>query len=136
MWGYLVILQLSFMFLCFTDCLCGCVFFSGILLIYSAVYLPVCLVKLLGQPALADTSSKELEGFVGAKLLTLQTATIAFGLGRRRWSSPQNSAIYTVSVPQHHTITAGLPLIKCRLFFWVDLDKLVSRLSPSLPAVA
>jgi len=28
-----------FMFLCFTDCLYGCVFFSDILLIYSAVYL-------------------------------------------------------------------------------------------------
>jgi len=27
------------MFLCFTDCLYGCVFFSDILLIYSAVYL-------------------------------------------------------------------------------------------------
>ena len=26
-----------FMFLCFTDCLYGCVFFSDILLIYSAV---------------------------------------------------------------------------------------------------
>jgi len=27
------------MFLCFTDCLYGCVFFGDILLIYSAVYL-------------------------------------------------------------------------------------------------
>ena len=28
---------LSFMFLCFTDCFCGCVYFSDILLTYSAV---------------------------------------------------------------------------------------------------
>ena len=34
-------------FLCFTDSLCGCVFFSDILLIYSAVWLPVCLIYLL-----------------------------------------------------------------------------------------
>ena len=36
-----------FMFLCFTDCLYRCVFFSDILLIYSAVWLPVCLINLL-----------------------------------------------------------------------------------------
>ena len=40
--------MLSFMFfLSFTDCLCGCVFFSDILSIYSVALLPVCLLNLL-----------------------------------------------------------------------------------------
>ena len=50
----MVILQLSFMFICFFHIFCVlltlCVvvfFFSDILLIYSAVWLPVCLIYLL-----------------------------------------------------------------------------------------
>jgi len=48
--GHSAVVFHVFMFfhvLCFTDGLCGCVFFSDILLIYSAVYLPVCLINLL-----------------------------------------------------------------------------------------
>jgi len=44
------------LFLCFTDCLCGCVFFSDILLIYSAVGLPVCLMNLLTYFTLCQTA--------------------------------------------------------------------------------
>jgi len=56
-----------------------------------------------GQPVLAGTSSKELENVAGAKFYrphALLTATGAFGLGRRRWSSAQQFVIYTVSVLQ------------------------------------
>jgi len=45
-----------------------------------------------GQPELAGTSSKELEDYVGQSFtarMPLLMATSTFGLGRRRWSSPQ-----------------------------------------------
>ena len=47
------------------------------------------------QPALTDTSSWELEDFVGTKFYCPHAlATSVFGLGRRCWSSPQQCYLH------------------------------------------
>jgi len=55
--------------------LCGCVFFSDILLIYSAVYLPVCLINLLTYLLVDGTIT--CNEIAGMWILTTMAVTVA-----------------------------------------------------------
>ena len=70
-----------------------------------------------GQPALASTSSKELEYFAGAMFYCLHALSGGnqriFRLGRRRWSSPQQCylhCLHTVIVSKYHIHPLNGPL--------------------------
>jgi len=56
-----------------------------------------------GQPALAGTHSKELEDFTAEKFYSPQLmATSAFGLGRRRYFSPQQCYLNCLRTIKHY----------------------------------
>ena len=64
-----------------TDSLCGCVFFSDILLIYSAVLLPVYLINLLNKSMAVRkvaTPLRELTCHMGSHSVTYHPAEVTF----------------------------------------------------------
>jgi len=77
-----------------------------------------------GLPTLPGTSNKELVDFVGAKFFSacmpLLTATSASGLGRRRWSSPQQCYLHCLHTLFWHQIYSkeiGLVFAETLLWF-------------------